>query len=86
LQALRGFIVEALSLALEPIQSDIRELQTDVALALDKLDLIEVDVRDIKAHIAKTSREAIKDRNARQSLERRVRAVEQRLDALEPKP
>lgn len=88
-QALRSFIVEALALALEPLQSDIRELQADMALALDKLDRldgIETVVLDLKAHNAKMSREGMKDRDARQALERRVRAIEQRLDALDGKP
>lgn len=84
-QALRGFIVEALALALEPIRADIRELQADVALALDKLDVIEVDLRDVKAHLAKTSREQMKDRMARQGIERRLSAVERRLESLERK-
>lgn len=84
-QDLRAFIVEALALALEPVQSDIRELQADVALALDKLDLLEVDMRDVKGHLAKLSRESIKERTARPGIERRLSAVERRLESLERK-
>lgn len=84
-QALRAFIVDALAAALAPVQSDIRDMQADVALALDKLDLLEVDMRDVKAHLAKLSREGVKDRTARQNHERRLSAVERRLEALERK-
>lgn len=86
LQGLRGVIVEALALALEPLQQDIRELQADVSFALDKLDRlegIETAVLDLKAHGAKVSREGMKDRDVRQALERRLSALERRLEAVE---
>lgn len=84
--ALRALIVEALAAAVEPLQADIREIQADVALALDKLDAIEVDLRDVKAHNAKTSRESMRERTGRQGIERRLSAVERRIEALERNP
>lgn len=55
-QTLRAIIVAELAAAIEPLRSDIRELQADVALALDKLDRlegIESTVLDVKAHTVK---------------------------------
>lgn len=87
-QTLRALIVEELAAALEPVRDDIRDLQADLALALDKLDRldgIESVVLDLKAHNAKMSREGMKDRDARQNTERRLSAVERRLEAIERK-
>lgn len=47
---------------LDGLQATLRDVQVDVALGLDKLDGIEIDVKDIKAHAARVSREHIKDR------------------------
>ena len=87
-QALRAMIVAELAAAIEPLHNDIRDVQADVSLALDKLDRlegIESTVLDLKAHAAKISREGMKDRDARQNTERRLSAVERRLEALERK-
>lgn len=84
----KAVLVETLARALEPLHNDIRDLQADVSLALerlDRLDGIEDTVRDIKAHNVKLSREGVKDRAARQSIERRLSALELRLESLERK-
>lgn len=80
---LRALIVDALAAALEPLQTDIRELQTDVAAALDSLDRIEVDLRDVKAHDARVNRAIFKDANARRTIERRLSALERRVESLD---
>lgn len=87
-QALRAIIVAELAAAIEPLRDDIRDLQADVAHALDKLDRlegIESTVLDLKAHAVKMSREGMKDRDARQDTARRLSAVERRLEAIERK-
>ena len=64
-------------------QRTLGEVQVDVALALDKLDSIEIDVKDVKTHAAKVTREHIRDRLRSDSLEKRFAEFERRLAALE---
>lgn len=61
LQTLRAMLVETVGGAIDGMQrhldDQILELQADVDSALEKLDSIEIDLRDVKLHVAKLSPE-----------------------------
>ncbi len=91
---LRAMMVEVMGAASESaeqrlgeridgLHATLRDVQVDVALGLDKLDGIEIDVKDVKAHAARVSREHIKDRLRIAELAKRVAEFEARLARLE---
>lgn len=65
------------------LDQQILELQVDVEAALEKLDSIEIDVKDTRVQLAKLGREQIKDRRRDEAVGKRLSATERRLDQLE---
>jgi len=84
---LRAIIFEAVTAAVEGLQrhldEQVLELQADVDSALEKLDAIEIDVKDVRVHVAKLSREQIKDHRRDQALSKRLADIERRLAIVE---
>jgi chromosome segregation ATPase len=69
----------------EQFGSQIRELQSDVSSVLEKLDSMEIDLKDTRTMVAKMSREQIQDRNRDDGTRKRLLDFERRLSELETK-
>lgn len=75
-----GGLVQALQ---QHLDQQILELQADVETALEKLDSIELDVKDTRLQLAKVSREQIKDRRRDEAVAKRLDETDRRLTSLE---
>lgn len=82
-EKMRAVIVEAVGAAFQTLEKRLGERLEDLAVDLEALgarfDYFESELREIKHHVAKLSREDIRDRRRIQSLTERVEALERRL-------
>jgi predicted nuclease with TOPRIM domain len=81
-QDLRAIVFEAVGAAFEMIERRLDEKLEELAIDLEALaqrfDRLEADIREVKGHLAKLSREDIRDRRRLDRLEHRLGAVEGR--------
>lgn len=86
-EAVRAAIVDAIGEAIGGLQrhldEQLLEMQADVDTLLERFDGVEIDLREIKTHVAKLSREQIKDHRRDEAVSKRLADIERRLGALE---
>lgn len=76
-------VTEAIAGLQRHIDEQILELQADIDLALDKLDSIEIDLKDTRVQVAKISRELIKDRRRDETTAKRIAEHDRRITSIE---
>lgn len=98
--SMRRQVVEELRLELKPISRQMTDLQADVSSCLDRLDLVEVkqgellrkferlenSMTDVKTMLVKTNREQMRDRSARDTIEKRLDRLDAGSERVERKP
>lgn len=65
------------------LDEQIIELQADVDTALEKLDSLGIDVKETRLHVAKLSREQVKERRRDETVSKRLADIERRLTSIE---